>query len=201
MRTTKPLWLAGALLASLSLALAGCSEPAAKPAPTKTAPQTPSNGSTLPKESDKPIENAAPSADKTDDQMQAEIKEKLNRLTHPQGYVLPTDAAQHVIGAATLDEVSELLRKKGYSLDLARTLTQQFYKTSNGAVTIIATDGYPGAFDPAQDAVFARKNKYAWSITQKHPDDALHGPHTANYEVEVLKDGSYRLNAWTTQNL
>ncbi|PWK16004.1 hypothetical protein [Tumebacillus permanentifrigoris] len=204
MRTIKPLWLTLALLASLSLALVGCSEQTAKPVPNKSTPQTPSNATKLPTESDKPIENPTPTP-KSDDEIQAEIKEKLNRMTHPQGYVLPTDAEQHVTGVSTLAQVSEQLRKKGYSIDLARVLTQQFYQehaTSGSAyVTILATDGYPGAYDPRLEAVFARKNKFAWTITQKHPDDVLNGPNVATYEVEVLKDGSYRLNAWKAENL
>ncbi|KEO85144.1 hypothetical protein [Tumebacillus flagellatus] len=195
-----------AAAAALSLLLTGCSLETVEPKPSAPAPapsQTPSP-SDLPKETGLPGTTDAeptPSAGKTDDQIQAEIREKLGRLTHPQGYILPADAAQTVTGVSTTAEVTELLRKKGYSLDLARSLTAEFYREKNQTVTIVAREGMAGGFDPAQDAVLARKNKFTWTITQKHPDDPLSGPNTAVYEVEVLKDGSYRLNAWTVSHL
>ncbi|MBL0387306.1 hypothetical protein JJB07_11650 [Tumebacillus sp. ITR2] len=200
-KTKRVYWLHVAAAAGLALMLTGCSQQTAQPTPTKQVP-TPTQPN-VPKESGTSSETPTPtpSVDKTDDEIQVEIKEKLNRLTHTQGYILPTDSSQQVVGATTLAEVSELLRKKGYSSDLAHKLTASFYQEQGSAVTIIAKDGYVGAFDPALDAVLARKNKYSWTVTQKHPDDALYGPHTATYEVEVLKDGSYRLNSWSVSSL
>lgn len=208
MRMLKPNWFLLVLSVSLLLVLVGCAKQTADDK-SNTPPQTKVPAQTqkpAPKETPKPTENeSTPTSDKTDEMIQAEIREKLGRMTHPPGYVLPTDSEQRVQGVSNLADVTELLRKKGYSIDLARILAQQFYQEHSSAsgayVTVIATDGYPGPFDLALDATFTRKNKYTWTVAQKHSNDALYGPHIATYDVEVLKDGTYRLNAWTAQKM
>jgi hypothetical protein len=189
------------LTAAALLLLAGCSEKTGSPEPQATLPKT-NDG-----DAQKPIEPAQPplkAEEKTEDQIKQEIREKLGRLTTPQsGYAQPVGDDNAVQGVSSLEEVTELLRKKGYSLPLAKTLTHEFYKeqTQGGQtkVVLIARDGYAGVFDPKEEATFTKKNKWIWVVEQEHPDDALHGPHTATYEVEVLKDGTYRLNSWTTK--
>jgi hypothetical protein len=203
-----------ALVATLVLpvVLVGCSQQTQKPQDASPTPPIQGNNGqgTGQTDSSTPSEgndNVQP-ADKTEEQIQAEIKTKLGRMTSPKtGYVLPADHNGLVEGATTLADVSEQLRKKGFSVALATSLAQEFYKaqpvsgSTPAGVKVIPRDGRIGTFDPKLDATFTKKNKWIWIVEQKHPDDQLHGPHIATYEVEALKDGTYRLNNWTTKNL
>ncbi|HEU4962655.1 MAG TPA: hypothetical protein VFV52_02205 [Bacilli bacterium] len=204
----KPMTLVATLAVS-ALLFAGCSQQTADPQQQPKPPQN-NGGGTGDTAPQPPTENndsteqpgeQAPTADKTDDEIQTEIKGKLARLTDPSGYTLPVDATGHVENATSLDDVAELLRKKGYTHDLAVLLAHSFYKENAGAVEIIATDGRPGIFQAEQDATFTKKNKYVWHVEQQHTDNGLWEPHTAIYEIEVLRDGSYRLNLWDTRPL
>lgn len=180
-------------LTAAALLLVGCSQKTESPPPQTTPPPSNNGGTTDP----------APVAEKSEEQIKTEIREKLARMTDPKsGYVLPNDNGV-VQDVTTLAEVTEKLRKKGYSLPLAETLTEEFFKEqAQGGTTqviIIPRDGHPGVFEPEMEATFTKKGKWTWVIEQDHPDDKLHGPHTSTYEVEVLKDGTYRLNAWTNK--
>jgi hypothetical protein len=203
-----------ALVAALVLpaVLVGCSQQTQKPQDTSPKPPiTDNNGQQSgPSDSTTPSEGngTVKPTDKTDEVIQAEIKTKLGRMTSVKtGYVLPTDSHGLVEGATTIADVSELLRKKGFSIELATSIAKEFYKvqpasgSTPAGVTVIARDGRIGTFDPNKEATFTKKNKRIWIVEQKHQDDQLHGPHVALYEVEALKDGTYRLNSWTTKNL
>jgi hypothetical protein len=198
----------GVAALALALLLVGCSTPSGQPQaqpPAKNGQPAPGGGATDGGKSgtggtgsDAVKEPAA--EEKTEAQVQQEIREKLGRLTNPKtGYALPVDANGLVKEVATLDEIAELLRKKGYAPSLAKELTEGFYKVSGKGVMLIARDGHPGVFDTKQTAVMIKKNKWSWTVEQEHPNDQLNGPHVAVYEVEVLKDGTYRLNSWKTK--
>ncbi|MGB8955772.1 MAG: hypothetical protein WCC10_10370 [Tumebacillaceae bacterium] len=175
------------------LVLSGCS----KPAETPQKPPAASEGDKQPQAGGSDADKQPQAAvEKTEDEIKQEITQKLARLTDPKGYALPTDSSGHVDGAVSVDDVTELLRKKGYSPDLAKLLAKEFYQAEGSGVKLIARDGAAGVFQPDAEATWTKKSKYVWSIEQKHPNDQLNGPHVANYEVEVLKDGTYRLNAW-----
>jgi len=135
----------------------------------------------------------------TDAEQQAEIKAKLNRMTTPSGYVLPVDEDNVVQGAVTLEQVAEMLRKKGFAEALAMDLADEFYKEDSSTVKLVPRDGRMGVFLLDEPATFTKKNKFTWTIVQRNTKDKLHGPHTSTYEVERLKDGTYRLNRWSAQ--
>ncbi|MGZ4031082.1 MAG: hypothetical protein ACXVDJ_02700, partial [Tumebacillaceae bacterium] len=191
--------------------LVGCSQQTQKPQDMSQKPPVTDNNGQQPGPSDSSTPNEGNSnvqpTDKTEEQIQAEIKTKLGRMTSAKtGYVLPTDSQGLVEGATTIADVSELLRKKGFSIELATSLAKEFYKvqpasgSTPAGVMVIARDGRIGTFDPNEEATFTKKNKWIWIVEQKHPNDQLNGPHVATYEVEALKDGTYRLNSWTTKN-
>ncbi|TCP54601.1 hypothetical protein EV586_104222 [Tumebacillus sp. BK434] len=188
--------------------LVGCAQKTESPPPTTPPPasnQGETGGQGTTPEPNGGAANPAPVAEKTEEQTKGEIREKLARMTDPKtGYVLPNDNGV-VQEVTTLPEVTEKLRKKGYSLPLAQTLTEEFFKeqTRGGTtqVVIIPRGGHPGVFQPEQAATFTKKGKWIWVIEQDHDDNLLHGPHISSYEVEVLKDGTYRLNTWTNKFL
>ncbi|MCX7571769.1 hypothetical protein OS242_17635 [Tumebacillus sp. DT12] len=201
MQKAIPIFVAAAMM------LTACSAPADDPAPPSTPPpktsepgqQPGSPGGSGGSGTDPNGGTEEKAGEKSEEQIQKEIREKLARMTHPKGYSLPHDGSGRVEDVETLDEVAELLRKKGYAPDIARTLTEEFYEAKNGAIQLIPRDGYPGVFDADKPAAFFKKNKWTWTVEQDHKDDMLHGPHVATYEVEVLRDGSYRLNVWRTK--
>ncbi|ARU63509.1 hypothetical protein CBW65_22760 [Tumebacillus avium] len=191
-------------LTAAALLLVGCSQKTESPPPQTTPPPS-NNGGTGGNTPDPNggTTDPAPVAEKSEEQIKTEIGAKLTRMTDAKsGYVLPNNNGV-VQDVTTLAEVTEKLRKKGYSLPLAETLTEEFFKekTQGGStqVIIIARDGYPGVFEPDKEATFTKKGKWTWVIEQEHNENMLHGPHISTYEVEVLKDGTYRLNAWTNK--
>jgi hypothetical protein len=210
----KLMWMTASLAALL---LTGCSSDSPEPKQPTTTDQPkqaqPDKGQSAgPKENGTtpaPITGEAgqgnegnPASEKTDDQIKGEIRTKLARLTAAKtGYSLPADANLAIKGAATLEDVTEMLRKKGYSVELAKTLTHEFFKEKDGHVVMVARDGYAGRFLEQEDAEFTKSGKHVWTVVQKHLDDQLHGPHVSTYEVEVLKDGTYRLNSWKNKQL
>jgi hypothetical protein len=190
------------LLVVALLLLTACSSPTdSPPKPPETSKGQPQQGNSDHQMSETKKEDEDQLDDKTEEQIQKEIREKLGRMTHPKGYSLPLNHEGFVQGVSTLDEVEELLRKKGYAPEIARSLTEEFYQVKGSGVTLIARDGAPGVFDPEKPAAFFKKNKWTWTVEQEHKDDALHGSHVASYEVELLKDGNYRLNRWKTKPL
>lgn len=188
------------VLLTASLLLTGCSLQTGKeqtPTPTTPPPTTeekPGNTQHPPQTDPQPVA-------KSDEQIQDEIKEKLARMTSVKGYTLELAGDGTVKGAETLDDVAEQFRKKGYAPDIAKNLAQSFFKVESSGVKPISTDGWPGVFAADKPATFTKKNKWTWVVEQKHPEDGLYSPHTAHYEVEVLKDGTYRLNVWSTKEL
>lgn len=176
------------------LVLGGCSKPAetpqTPPAASESGKQPQAGGSDAGQQPQAAVE-------KTEDEIKKEITQKLSRMTDPKGYALPTDSSGLVQGAASADDVAELLRKKGYSTELAKLLAKEFYQAEGSGVKMIARDGAVGVFQADAEATWTKKSKYVWLIEQQHPNDQLNGPHIAKYEVEVLKDGTYRLNSWT----
>jgi len=196
------------ILVTASLLLTGCSLSTDKQTPTTPPPtqnEKPGTGGQSGNGGGNNTQNPPPSDPKTeaksDKQVQDEIKEKLARMTQPKGYMLEYSSDGTVKGVKTLDDVAEQLRKKGYAPDIAKNLAKSFYKVESGNVKLVATEGWPGVFEDNKPATFTKKNKWTWTIEQKHPEDGLYEPHTAHYEVEVLKDGTYRLNVWTTKKL
>ncbi len=184
-------------LSVASLLFVGCSQQVEQPVTPPQETKAQGGGETS---------NPSQDAVKTEEETKQEIREKLTRLTEPKaGYVLPTSDDGVVQDVSSLAEVTERLRKKGYSLPLAKALTAEFYKEqgASGAkkVMLIAKGGYKGQFAGTAEATFTKINRWAWQIVQKHPEDQLYGAHISTYEVEVLKDGTYRLNAWTNQDL
>ena len=176
------------------LLLSGCS----KPTETPQKPPEASQGDKQPQAGGSDADKQPQAAvEKTEDEIKKEITQKLARLTDPKGYALPTDSSGLVQGAASVDYVTGLLRKKGYSTELAQLLAKEFYQAQGSGVKLIARDGAAGVFQADAEAAWTKKSKYVWLIEQSHPNDQLNGPHIAKYEVEVLKDGTYRLNSWT----
>lgn len=192
-----------ATLAVSALLFAGCSQQTETPTnpddqgnTNQTPPPAP------PGETPDPPGEQTPDEPKTEAEIQTEIRGKLARMTDPSGYILPTDANGHVAGLTSLDEVAEALRKKGYTQEIAIRLANSFYKEqSGGAVGIIATEGEKGVFERDKEATFTKKNKNVWLVEQEHPENGLWEPHIAVFEMEVLKDGTYRLNRWETRPL
>jgi len=202
-----------AAVAGLALLITGCSAETDQPE-TKVEPPAsredakPKEGGADPSglESEAKGEDAQAIDEKAEDEkseadVQAEIKEKLARMTQPRGYTLNVDSQNRVLDALSLSDVAEQLRKRGFAQQLAERITEEFYREQDGAVVMLARDGLPGVFESVKEASFTKKNKYVWTVTQKHPESGLHDPHTAVYEVEVLKDGTYRLNAWSVNPL
>ncbi|ASS74774.1 hypothetical protein CIG75_07150 [Tumebacillus algifaecis] len=197
------------MLAITAMLLVGCAPKADQQKPSgQTAPPQSNNGGTgsdTPKPSDG-TKLPTPTAEKTDEQIKTEIRAKLQRLTTAQsGYSLPVNDKQVVQQVSSLQDVTESLRKKGYSQPLAKTLTEEFYQEritgGTAQIILLARGGHMGRFSTDAEATFTKKSKWVWLIEQEHPDDNLHGPHTSTYEVEVLKDGTYRLNSWTNRKL